>query len=117
MKRETLRAIQYFEDAVREADEIIAQADGAERDELSRQRRHFYVALRAMRRTAGAQPRALTSMDAKDWLDRLLDKAMRGGGMDTELADALSKVFIALKQDECEREWRRHERARERGYI
>jgi hypothetical protein len=45
-------AIAYFEDAIRESDEIISECSPALQKELSEQKRHFEVALEVMRRPA-----------------------------------------------------------------
>jgi len=44
-------AISYFEDAVRESDEIINDCTEALQAELTEQKKHFVVALEVMRRT------------------------------------------------------------------
>lgn len=43
------RAIEYFEDAVRETDEIIADCSADLQAELTEQKEHFVVALTALR--------------------------------------------------------------------
>ncbi|WP_265445064.1 hypothetical protein [Acetivibrio straminisolvens] len=44
------QAIAYFEDAIRESDEIIAECSEALQKELTKQKGHFEVALEAMKR-------------------------------------------------------------------
>ena len=48
---ELKQAIAYFEDAVRESDEIIADYTPRLKAELTEQKQHFVVALEVMRRT------------------------------------------------------------------
>lgn len=56
------KAIEYFEDAVRESDEIIADCSEALQAELTEQKQHSVVALEVMRRTVpGNKP--LTHFD------------------------------------------------------
>lgn len=43
------KAIAYFEDAIMESEEIIAECSPSLRDELEEQKTHFEVALKAMR--------------------------------------------------------------------
>ena len=43
------QAIAYFEDAIRESDEIIAECSEALQKELMEQKKHFEVALEAMK--------------------------------------------------------------------
>jgi hypothetical protein len=50
--QEVQAAIAYFEDAVRESDEIIADCSEALQAELTEQKQHFVVALDVMRRPA-----------------------------------------------------------------
>lgn len=46
------QAIAYFEDAIRESDEIISECSPALQKELLEQKGHFEVALEVMRRAA-----------------------------------------------------------------
>jgi|GEM_PF-5086513 len=50
MSEELLIAIAYFEDAVQETDEIIADCSNALREELLEQKKHFILALKVMHR-------------------------------------------------------------------
>ena len=52
MNEELKAAIAYFEDAIRESDEIIADCSQKLQEELDDQKRHFVVALNALRRAA-----------------------------------------------------------------
>ena len=44
------QAIAYFEDAIRESDEIIAECSEALQKELTEQKKHFEVALKIMKK-------------------------------------------------------------------
>lgn len=44
------KAIEYFEDAIKETDEIIEECSPMLKAELTEQKRHFEVALEIMRR-------------------------------------------------------------------
>lgn len=44
------QAIAYFEDAIRESDEIIAECSEALQKELMEQKKHFEIALDAMKK-------------------------------------------------------------------
>lgn len=44
------KAIAYFEDAIRESDEIIAECSGELQKQLTEQKAHFEVALETMKR-------------------------------------------------------------------
>jgi hypothetical protein len=52
VKEKTAEAIAYFEDAVREADEILDDCTPRLREELAEQKAHFVVALDALRKQA-----------------------------------------------------------------
>lgn len=47
---ELKQAIVYFEDAIRESDEIIAECSERLQEELTEQKKHFVIALEAMRK-------------------------------------------------------------------
>ena len=49
------QAIAYFEDTIRESDEIIAECSEALQKELTGQKGHFEVALEAMKRQKGTR--------------------------------------------------------------
>ena len=55
------QAIAYFEDAIRESDEIIADCSEALQAELTERKRHFEVALECMRRANQRKPIELTN--------------------------------------------------------
>jgi len=58
------QAIAYFEDAIRESDEIIAECSEALQKELMEQKKHFEVALEAMKRQKGTLKCARNIIDA-----------------------------------------------------
>lgn len=60
-----LAAIAYFDDAVRESDEIIAECSPALQKELSEQKAHFELALEVMRRATANEP-LITIKDAAE---------------------------------------------------
>ena len=51
--KELEQAIAYFEDAIRESDEIIAECSEALQKELTEQKKHFEVALKIMKKWSG----------------------------------------------------------------
>lgn len=54
MSKELQAAIAYFEDAVRETDEILTDCSGDLQEQLLEQKRHFILALEVMRRATGS---------------------------------------------------------------
>lgn len=58
-----LAAIAYFEDAIRESDEIMEGCTPSLQSELTEQKGHFVVALEAMRRAPLPDNKALTNAD------------------------------------------------------
>jgi len=53
---EIKRAIKYFEDAIKESDEIIEECAGVLKAELTTQKRHFITALKAMGKQVPKKP-------------------------------------------------------------
>ena len=98
-------AIAYFEDTIRESDEIIAECSPELQVELQEQKEHFIMALEYMRRPAPEANEAPTHADRiRDMSDEELAKFLQEPFCDRRTGQECKETFIG-NCDACMLDW------------